>query len=292
MVAPSPTLPVFVMCGRDPRRTELMEVLDPDSRYPVKALLPFLGKRVIDWQLEALWQSPYVADIYLIGLSQRDAAFDRPVHYVPVDVTADFSDKLVAGLDHLRSVGREPEMVVISSSDAPAVTVEAVNEFFEHLIALPGYDLVVSLVPEGITEEVFPNSGRVVARFRDHQVYPGELYALSPRAIRRGQEVIRELHRRRRQTNRRVQGGTLAPMVRYIARRPRSWPLILKFLLKRATLSDAEDVLGIAFGCRTKGVIIPDPGFGMDMDLPEDYERLKRHVAATRLASPQVEEAQ
>jgi len=32
------------------------------------------------------------------------------------------------------------------------------------------------------------------------------------------------------------------------------------------------------FKCRTKGVIINNASFGMDMDLPEDYEGLKANA--------------
>lgn len=38
-------------------------------------MLPFIGKRLIDWQLEELRQSPYVEALYLIGLAEEDAVF-------------------------------------------------------------------------------------------------------------------------------------------------------------------------------------------------------------------------
>jgi len=66
------TYPVLVLCGSDPERRELLKVLDPEEKYPSKVLLPFLGKRVIDWQLEALQASSYVGEIYLLGLTQAD----------------------------------------------------------------------------------------------------------------------------------------------------------------------------------------------------------------------------
>ncbi len=270
-----PTYPVFVMCGRDAKRRRLLEVIDPEGHYKSKALLPFMGKRLIDWQLEALAQSPYVAGLYLIGLTEADATFDMPVSYVPSETTADFPDKLVAGLAYLNAVGQAPEMVVISSSDAPAIRVESINAFFEQLAAYAGHDFVLSLVPEQAVTELFPRSGRVVARFRDCQVFPGELYALSPRAIRIGQAVIHDLNRLRRKINRECQRISLGPMIRYIGRRPPTWLFIAKYLLRRATLRDAEKAFTAAFDCRTKGVIIRDAGFGMDIDLPEDYERLQ-----------------
>ncbi|MGD2158207.1 MAG: NTP transferase domain-containing protein [Anaerolineales bacterium] len=273
--------PVFVMCGRDLKRRRLLEFLDPEGKYKAKALLPFLGKRVIDWQLDALRASPHIGQIYLLGLSKQDASFDFPVHYVPTDTTADFADKLVAGLEYLQTEGLDPKMIAVSTSDAPAVSTESINLFFERLNKLDGYDFVLSLVPWELTNQVFPDSRRVVARFVDQQVFPGEIYALSPRAIQLGWEVIHELHARRRMINRQRRNIRLTPVINLIAKKPRTWPLILKFLLKRATLADGEKAVSIAFGGKVKAIIIPDAGFGMDMDLPEDYARLEKYIAGS-----------
>jgi hypothetical protein len=173
----------------------------------------------------------------------------------------------------------------VSSSDAPGVATEQVNEFFEALSELEDYDLVVSLVPEQVAEAEFPGSGRVVAHFRDHQVFPGELYALSERAIEVGHGIIKELHRRRRLINREKRRIGLGPVIRLLARKPATWPPILKYLLKRATLRDGERLLERALGCRVRGVIIEDAGFGMDMDLPEDYARLETYVRESKMVA-------
>jgi hypothetical protein len=270
--------PVFVMCGRDPKRRKIMEIHDPQGVYKVKGLLPFLGKRVIDWQLEALRESPHVGDIYLIGLTEEDISFDFPIHYVPVSTISTFVDKLSAGLAYLRSRGVDENLIVVSSSDAPGFRVESVNKFFSQLEKLPGYDFVMSLVPIDITEKVFPDSGRVVARFRDCQVFPGELYAMSVRAIHKGGEIITEFARLRREVDRTARKISLGPLFNYIGKQPRTWPLLIKFALGLAELADGERIFELAFNARGKGVIIPDPGFGMDMDLPEDYLRLEAYL--------------
>ncbi len=270
--------PVFVMCGRDARRRKLMEVIDPEGNYKSKALLPFLGKRLIDWQLEALHRSPFVEGLYLIGLTEADAAFTFPVHYVPIETVSEFADKLTAGVDYLASLGKSPNLVVISTSDTPGIRTEDINRFFNQLTGLPGYEFVLSLVPEELIEAEFPGSGRVVMRFRDHKLIPGELYALSPRAIRIGQDVITGISQRRRQINRTVRKINPSPVIRLLAKKPLMWWVILKYLAGWASLADAERVFSRAFDCQTKGVIIPDAGFGMDMDLPGDYERLQTYV--------------
>jgi CTP:molybdopterin cytidylyltransferase MocA len=271
--------PVFVMCGRDAARRKMMIALDPEGRYKSKALLPFLGKRLIEWQLSALARSPYVGKIYLLGLTAEDFAPEQAVEFIPVETTADVSEKFSIGLDYLESRGESPEMVVISSCDAPGVRTAQVNQFFEAIAAQPGLDFALSLVPEDVMEAAFPGSGRVVGRFRDQQVIPGELYALSPRMIRMQRAVIAELNQRRRRINRQKRRIGMAPMLNFIAKKPKTWPLLAKYGLGLATLAEGERALGAAFDCRIKAVIIPDAGFGMDMDLPGDYERLEAFIA-------------
>jgi NDP-sugar pyrophosphorylase family protein len=275
-----PQFPVFVMCGCDTKRRRLLEVIDPEARYKSKALLPFLGKRLIDWQLAALRESPYVEGLYLLGLSEEDAKLDFPVHYVPIETTTEFADKLAAGVDYLAELGKNPDLVVISTCDAPGIQTLDINAFFEQLNAHEGYEFILSLVPENVIEAVFPGSGRVVLRFRDYQLIPGEMYALSPRAIRIGQEVIAGISQRRRQINRQVKKINPAPVIRLLAQNPHMWVVIIKYLLGIANLTDAERAFTKSFGCKTKAAIINDAGFGMDMDLPEDYERLEAYVQA------------
>jgi len=278
-----PKYPVFVMCGEDPIRRKLMEAVDPEGQYKSKALLPFLGKRLIDWQLEELRKSPYVSGLFLIGLTESDLSFDFPVEYIPAETTSDFGEKLVQGLDYLEDRAHNPNLIVISSSDAPAIRVEDINTFFEKIGQVEGCEVHISLVPEDVAEAVFPRSGRVVARFKDWQVFPGELYALSPRAIRVQQQVIRDLGLLRRKINRQANKISLGPMLGYVAKRPRTWWKLIKFLLGQATLADGERMVSNAFGCKTRGIVSEDAGFGMDMDIPGDYERLEAYVNKAKL---------
>ncbi len=278
-----PKYPVFVMCGRDAKRRKLMEVHDPEGKYKAKALLPFLGKHLIDWQIEELQKSPYVGQIYIVGLTQEDITFKFPVQYVPVESISSVADKLSAGLAFLEEQGSVPEMIIISSSDTPGIKQQEIDTFIQQVSQYHNVDYVQSLVPEAVGEAEFPGCGRAVARFRDHQVFPGELFAISPRAITIANQAIREINDQRRKINRFAKKISIAPMIRFIAKRPRTWFFILKYALKLATLEDAEKALSAAFGVKTKGLIISDAGFGMDMDLPEDYARLEDFVKRTKM---------
>lgn len=274
--------PVFLMCGRDAVRRKMMVELDPEGKFKSKALLPFLGKRLIEWQLESLSQSPYVEKIYLLGLTETDITLDVPVTFIPVNSTANVSEKFSQGLAFLEAQGKSPKIIVISSCDAPGVRTEQVNQFIQGLVDHPGMDFVVGLVPEAVMEAAFPGSGRVVARFRDQHVIAGELYALSPHMIRMQETLIGNLNKRRRKINRHKKRIGMGPMLKLIGRKPQTWALLIKYGLGLASLADGERALGAAFDCRIKGLIIPEAGFGMDMDLPGDYERLETFIRRTR----------
>lgn len=276
--------PVLVMCGSDKKRRKLLQELDPDRKYKSKALLPFLGKRVIDWQLEALIQSPYVKDIYLLGLSEEEAQFQYPVQYIPCQTTSSLAEKLQVGLAYLQEEDPGLEVFAVSTSDTPAISTQSINAFFEGMSELQPFEAVISGVPINITEKIFPNHGRVVAHLRDHHLYPGEMFALTPSAVKKGIRVIEALSVRRRRFNRKTNQVSLGPLLRYIARKPGLWLLILKYLLGQLSLPEAERSLSKAFSVQLKAIVIDDPGFGMDMDLPEDYRNLEAYVRKTKAA--------
>ncbi|MCE7742896.1 MAG: hypothetical protein GOP50_10615 [Candidatus Heimdallarchaeota archaeon] len=275
--------PLFILCGRDEKKRELIKTLDPDEKYGVKCLIPMLGKRVIDWQLEELRKSPYVDEIYLLGLTEDMAKFDYPVHYVPVPTVSNLAEKLYAGLQYLRKQGKTDTIVSVSSSDTPGMTVEAINNFYEQADKYRDYDYVQSVVTDKVTAETFPSHKRVVVKFIDHHVYPGEMYLMSEHGITEGKKLIAEITGGRtkiKKRNREKKNSPLIPLLRIIITTPRIWPSIFKFLFGRLTLAGAEKAFSIiSKGMKITTVIVEDAGFGMDMDLSEDYEVLKKYMS-------------
>ncbi|MBY9002204.1 MAG: hypothetical protein KGD64_14890, partial [Candidatus Heimdallarchaeota archaeon] len=134
-----------------------------------------------------------------------------------------------------------------------------------------GYDFVLGVVPANIIEEAIPNSERAVARIGKHNLVQADVLFLSPRAIDEGEEVIKSFSNLRKKRS-------FKQILRFVARKPKSWSKLLKVFLKTATLEDA--VLGFerAFNCKADVVLLDDPGIGMDMDLPGDYEKLENYV--------------
>jgi len=275
--------PVLVLCGRDENRRELLKIHDPEGKYPSKVLLPMLGKRVLDWQLEALLSSSYVGDIYLMGLSPAEyPAPSQNTHHIPINTTATILDKLTIGSRYICELYPELLHIVISTGDAPAITTKSIDHFFRELNQHEGADVMITGVPEDITKEFFPDHGRVVGKFKEISIYPGEMFALRPESLQILNDVISQLSTRRLQFNRKSDTTKLGPLMRFLARNPRLWIFILKYLMGILNIDEAEIILSKVFNLKIKTAIIPDPGFGMDMDLPEDYQKLSEYIKLTK----------
>lgn len=263
--------PVFLFAGRDEVRRDLLVFHDPNEKFKAKSLLPFLGKPLVQWVIDVLEESEYVDKIYILGLNESDADLSGNLEYVPVRTRGTLYSKYKAGLKYLRSKNINPDNIIITFSDIPGMTLKGFNQFMEALQDRRGYDFVLGVVPADIIEDAIPNSERAVARIGKHNLVQGDVLFLSPRAIDEGEEVIKSFSNIRKKRS-------FKQILKFIAKKPRSWSKILKIFLKTATLEDA--VLGFerAFGCKADVVLLDDPGIGMDMDLPGDYEKLEKYV--------------
>ena len=108
---------------------------------------------------------------------------------------------------------------------------------------------------------------------------------MSEKGIRTGQAIIDETGRGRRRIkkqNREKKNSALKPILRIVLRKPRTWPLIIKFLTGRMPIAKGEKLLEIIANVRVKSAVIRDAGFGMDIDLTEDYMKLKEFVSKTK----------
>ena len=277
------TYPILVLCGRDLKRRELLEVLDPDGNYPSKVLLPMHGKRVMDWHLEALFASDYVGEICLIGLSPEEFPSSENLTFIPCELTSTVLEKITTGAKYLQEKYPEQEHLIVSTGDAPGILSESIDTFIETLIKDQEIDVLLAGAPEDGILEVFPEHGRVLGKFKDQSVTPGELMAYRYSILPKLKDEIEQLTVRRREFNRRSDTSKLIPLMRYLAKKPRLWVLIGKYLSGNLSIPDTEKILSKAYDMKLRAVVINDPGFGMDMDLPEDYQKLTDYVEKIKI---------
>ena len=271
---------VFLLAGRDFERREIMKVLDPKKKYKSKVLLPIYDKTVIEWVAEEYSKSPYVEKICIIGLSEEDIKFKVPVEYIPVDSFAPLSQKYLAGLKYLEDNNLPTKKIIFSSSDCPGVKVDTLNYFLDQIEGMDGFDFILSVIPLEKVEEAFPDSKRGVASFKDGNVTQGELAMFSPYALRKHEKTIDVFMALRKKRS-------FWSLFWYVARRPSAWYRLFKIAIGKGTLKDAVIGFNRAFKIKADVVIIEDPGLSLDMDLPEDYDKLKNYVGKIKIQNKQ-----
>ncbi len=269
--------PVFLMAGSDVKRRKIMEVLDPEEKYKSKILLPMLGKPIIQWVLDELLKSQFVEKIYVVGLKEEDVELKGDVEFIPVETASNFVVKAKEGLEYLKNKGEYPEKIVFVTADVPGIDVQGINSFYSQLQKYEKHDVLLGAVEQEIVELAFPDAKKA-AKFRDYNLVQGEMQAIRPRIIEEQGDMVEDLSNRRKQR-------PFTVMLRFVARAPRSWYRILKVLLKVAKVRDAIIAVEIAFKCKVDIILVEDPGFAMDMDLPEDYEILKKYVEQMKISS-------
>ncbi len=267
---------VFLLAGRDSERREIMKVLDPKKKFKSKVLLPIYDKTVLEWVVEEYHKSPYVEKICIVGLTEEDIQLKVPVEYIPVDPYAPLSQKYVAGLEYLEKNNLYTDKIIFSSSDCPGVKVETLNYFIEEIENKDGFDFILSVIPLETVEESFPDSKRGVARLKDMNLTQGELALFSPYAIRKHVKTVDNITSLRKKRS-------VWPLIWYLARRPFAWSKLFKIAIGRGTLKDAITAFSRAFKLKADVVIIEDAGLSLDMDLPEDYDKLKNYVKKVKV---------
>ena len=266
--------PVLLLAGRDTERRELMQVLDPDEKYKSKALIPLLGKTILEWVAEEFLKSPYVDEVFVLGLSEDDIKLNGPIYHIPIDLNTSIGQKYRAGLDYLIENNKVQDELIYCSSDCPGIKVEAINTFIEHVHNNKGYDFIATTVPEDVVETSFPDSGRGVARLRDENYTQGELACVSPKLIIEHQHEIdefTELGTRRKRS--------FMTIIRLVAKRPSTWYRLFKIIIGRGKLEDVIIAFSRAFKLKADAVVINDAGLAFDMDLPQDYKKLEKYLA-------------
>jgi len=280
---PDTAYPVLLLCGSDPNRRDLMKVLDPEGLLPSKALLPMAGKRVLDWQLDAMIESADISDIYLIGLSPEEFPSDLDLKYIQYERNSSILEKIKYGSLFLQKAYPDLDHVIVCSGDAPGVTTSSINQFFDMFRQNLDADLLIGVVPEDITLKFFPNHRRVIGKFKDLSVYPGEMYVFRHKIIPVIEDEILQMTLKRRQFDRQKDTSKLVPILKYLGRKPRLWLLIIKYGLGLLSISKLESILSKVYNLKMKAIIIPDPGFGMDLDLPEDYKSITEYIKMTKV---------
>ncbi|MEW6547540.1 MAG: nucleotidyltransferase family protein [Bacillota bacterium] len=246
----------LVLAGA-PNRGRLREVSDA----PFEALIPLGGRPLVEYVVEALAGCPQLERVVVVGPAALGYLAARPRVQV-VEGTGDLVDNLARGLREFPP----DEPVVVATGDIPLITPEVVEGFLADCQALGQYDFYYSVIPREAIVSRYPQAKRSWIGLRDLTVTGGNLFMLNPGA------ALAILPLLKRVTDLRKSPLGLASMLGPV--------LVLKYLLGRLTLAEAERRVQSYFHISGRAVVSRRPEVGIDVDKPADLELVTAILAS------------
>ena len=250
------TYPAVVLAGYS---TEKPDPLAAAMGLERKALIPIAGKPMVYWVVKALRESPRIDQIYIVGMSEEDGVdFETDVIYVP-NQNAHF-DNVMAGVEAVQSHQPEAEFLLFASGDIPALRSSTVDWFVETCENMDG-DFFYSVVEKEVMEAAFPDSRRSYVPAVEGKFCGGDLFFVRIAIAHNNQELVRELLARRKSV--------------FQQARLLGFKTIIKFLFRRLSVKDAEELSDRLLQAKGKVVISPYADLGMDVDKPHQLELVR-----------------
>jgi molybdopterin-guanine dinucleotide biosynthesis protein A len=225
-----------------------------------KALLDVGGRPMLAWVLDALAGADSIGRVILVGLEpDPEVEINWPAAFV-TDRGSLFGN-LLAGVDALLELNPAAEQLAVCSGDIPLIEPFMVDDF----IALCGdrsIDLYYAIVERSAMEARFPGSRRSYVHLTDGDFAGGDVFVARPEIAYSRSQLWLELTNMRKHALRQARRVGVRTLIR--------------LLLHRLSLSDAERRASVAFGVTGRAVVAPYPELGMDVDKPHQYAICQR----------------
>ncbi|MDI6893936.1 MAG: nucleotidyltransferase family protein [Bacillota bacterium] len=238
----------LVLAGA-PNRGRLRAVSD----VPFEALIPVGDRPLVDYVVEAMAGCAGLERVVVVGPAEL-AYLARPPRVEVVEGTAGLVDNLARGLQAFPA----GEPVVVATGDLPLLTPEVVEAFLAECRALGEHDFYYAVIPKHAIVSRYPGARRSWIGLRDLAVTGGNIFMLRPGA------ALAILPLLKRVTDLRKSPLGLASMLGPF--------LVVKYLLGRLTLGEAERRVQSYFHISGRAVVTRHPEVGIDVDKPADLE--------------------
>lgn len=250
------TVDVVVLAGGK-NSPEMAAVTGVENR----ALTPIGTRTMLDHIVSALAQTPSVGRIFVAG--------DVPTsdRYTVVAGQETLLDNLMAGL----AAAGDQERVLISTSDIPFVTPQALEDFVRRASATDA-DLCCSYVPLAACIQRYPEMKRTAIALAEGRFTLGNVMLVRPRFLVNHQEAITQAYAARKSPVQMARLLGMGLLLRLLGSQ-----IISPRLLTTSALETA--VSRVLNGGRAVGVCSAYPEIGTDVDKPEDIAIARQLLA-------------
>jgi molybdopterin-guanine dinucleotide biosynthesis protein A len=238
---------VLLAGGRCP--ADLAEAAGVEAR----ALLPFRGKLMLDWVVDALAGASCVGPMVVVGDAREGE------RYTVVPGGSSFLESIRNGMEHV-----DAERFLIATGDIPFLTSDAVQSFCEDAIASGG-DFCWAIVPKKACDERFPGIRRTTVKLREEHVTGGNMALVNKPFLEHNWEKIAAAYAARKQKVKLAAMIGFGTLFRFAV--GQAFPTVLP-------LAAIEAAASRLVGGKVKAILSPYAGVGTDIDNLDQWRKL------------------
>ncbi len=228
----------------------------------IRCLARLNEKRILDYLTEALQDSGRIRRIMLAAPAGAIKPEELPDGVEMCEAEQDMPTTSQKAADALGS----KEKLLFVCDDIPMLHAAAVNDFLDKCEAYPDRQVYYPVIPQKICARDYPQAQRTYARLVDGTFTGGNMMVVDASIIPQGLAKAREIFARRKQP---------FQLCKWLG-----FGFILKFLLHRLTLIEAEKRTAELLELPCKVVVSNYAEVGMDIDKPADWELLAGYLTA------------
>ncbi len=217
-----------------------------------EALIDIAGKPMLQYVLDALAEASSIGEVVVVGppaLAERVRC--ERARYVPPG--GSMVDNLSRGIEALPGRGT----ALVCTSDIPLITPRAVDGFVAECGSADA-DFYYPIVRRENAERVYPGVKRTYARIADGVFTGGNMFVARVAVAERLRKTLEFLVENRKKPFR------MAAVL--------GIPFVLKLLLGKMTIREAEDKVMSMYGIKARAVQTAFAEIGVDVDKPSDLE--------------------
>lgn len=224
-----------------------------------KALLKLKDKYMIEYIINTLRASEKIEKIAVVGPKELLV----PVIGDKVDYIVEGTDSIVTnGLLAMEYFEKDPQ-VLITTSDIPMLTVEALDDFIEKALATKA-DLCYSVVDKKINDARYPEVKRTYARLWEGQFTGGNIFLFNPAAKDKCKTFIEQMLEYRKSP---------AKMAMVLG-----FGFLLRMALGILTINSVQRKCEKLLGIKGAVVISEYPEVGNDVDKISDIQFVEKYL--------------
>lgn len=226
-----------------------------------EAFIPLGNRLMIDYVVDALKKSKSINDLVLAGpVDELQKLYAGNPGFYFASSGRTVVETLINALACMPDKG---EYILAVTADVPLLTAQAVDDFILSCRQRQG-DLYYPVVSKASNESKYPGTVRTYVRLKEGVFTGGNLLLLKSEIVAKCAAKAEELVKLRKEP---------LKLVSYLG-----YKTLVRYLLHRLSIQDAEKVVSKLLGIHGICVISPFPEVGIDVDKTSDLELVKSNL--------------